>query len=97
LESIQNVRTVIQLTKENYFYEKYSQILNDYYRYDDRLNLIWKWKFILNFRKSIKYIHGIAVIVGLSDSMQFFSIAIYLYAAACLIENGTTTFENAYM
>jgi len=35
VEAIQNIRTVVQLSKEEYFYNEYSKLLDMVYRYDN--------------------------------------------------------------
>jgi hypothetical protein len=35
VEAIQNIRTVVQLSKEEHFYNEYSKLLDMVYRYDN--------------------------------------------------------------
>ena len=98
MESIQNIRTVIQLTKETHFYDQYSPILNVVYQYCYIFcHLLNDMIIYLFYRSSLKRIHILSILSAVSSSAFYFAITAFISLAVTLLDQNMVTFERAFM
>jgi ATP-binding cassette subfamily B (MDR/TAP) protein 1 len=97
VESIQNIRTVVQLTKEDYFYNEYCGLIKIPYRYCisfyDGLMMI----VIVYYRSAIKRANLFGVFFGFTNSVMFFSLAALFRLGAYLLQNNKVTFLDVLL
>lgn len=52
---------------------------------------------VLFYRSSLKRIHILSISFSVSNAMFYFAVVAFISLSTSLIEQGTTTFESAFM
>lgn len=95
VEAIQNIRTVTQLSKEDYFYQEYCRLLDSVYQYEQLYPSIELYFFY--FRSSGVRLQILSGLYAVTSAVFFFAMAALIFLGAKLINQGAITFTDFFM
>lgn len=98
VESIQNIRTVMQLTKEDYFSQQYAQLLNIPFRYVMPIDSMYHQTPMQRiYRSAMVQAHVSGVLFSLSESVMHFVGAVISSFGSFLIARNDISFEDCIL